>query len=326
MLDLERLEKVRLMRLPPGQIFLAEAALRWDYLIPRRTVIELEGVENLPRDRAVFLAMNHTDRYNYWPFQYELHRRRLGYTATWVKGKYYENPWMARFLEAMNNIPVPSRGYVITTLYRLATGRRPSEEDYRYLRDLVDGSPEGDTPPPSGVLPLFQRHGDGTAASFEAFFEGYFHAMIDEVVRLNDTALRKLHHHILVFPQGTRSIRLSRGHTGLVQMAQHLGATIVPVGCNGSDHVYPGNSPFAKGGHIVYRIGPPLEVDGPELSPHRIEEPFRPLTRETATRFAEPLRRATDVVMRRINDLLDPPYRFADDQSSDGVGGVARFV
>lgn len=326
MLDLKRLEKVHLMRLPPGQILFAEGALRWDYLLPRRTVIELEGEEHLPRDRGVFLAMNHTDRFNYWPFQYELHRRRLGYTATWVKGKYYENPWMARFLQTMNNIPVPSRGYVITTLYRLATGRRPSEEDYRYLRDLVDGQlTEGAATPP-GVLPLFRAHGGGDAAAFEAFFEGYFDAMIDKVVSLNDQALNTLHHHILVFPQGTRSIRLSHGHTGLIQMAQHLGAAIVPVGCNGSDQVYPGNSPFAKGGRIVYRIGAPLELDGPALAPYRITEPFRPLTRDTAKRFAEPLRRGTEVVMQHINELLDPQYQFAEGQSSDGVGGVARFV
>lgn len=37
-----------------------------------------------------------------------------------VKGKYYENPFIAAFMDSMNNIPLPSRGYVITTRFREA--------------------------------------------------------------------------------------------------------------------------------------------------------------------------------------------------------------
>ena len=34
-------------------------------------------------------------------------RESLGYTATWVKGKYYENKFMGALMDAMNNIPLP---------------------------------------------------------------------------------------------------------------------------------------------------------------------------------------------------------------------------
>src|SRR5262245_45752327 len=119
MLDLARLERLRLRRRPVAQILIAQLILRLDYTLPRRTHIELSGYENLPRDRGVILAMNHTDRYNYWPLQYQLYRQGFArFTATWVKGKYYENRLMGGFMDRTNNIPLPSRGFLITTEFR----------------------------------------------------------------------------------------------------------------------------------------------------------------------------------------------------------------
>lgn len=328
MLDLDRLQHIQLHRIPPGQVGFARL-LHLDYRL-HGTDIVLEGVENLPRDRSVFLAMNHTDRYNYWPFQYAMHRRGLRYTATWVKGKYYENQWMGRFLDSMNNIPLPSRGYVLTTLFRAAMQRKPLAEEYRFLRDLVDSgiAPGRDetVAQTAGVQQFLATRGDGSAEAFLHSFDALFGQMVEQVVALNRRALRELDLNILVFPQGTRSLRLSKGHTGLMQMAMHLGAAVVPVGCNGSDRVYPGNSPLAKKGRIVYRIGKPLELDGPELSPFRIPADLQPLSRELNREYASQLRGATDVLMERINALLDPPYQWATDQASDGVAGMDRFL
>ncbi len=327
MLDLHRLEKLRLFRIPPGQVFFAETALRLDYRLPHRTEIVLEGVEHLPKDRGAFLAMNHTDRYNYWPLQYAMYRRGLRFTATWVKGKYYENEWMARFMDSMNNIPLPSRGYVITTLFRAELGRTPTEAEYRLLRDLVDGlrAPRDLETTEAAVNRLFATHSG--PAGFLAWFDGYFGKMIDHIVRLNKLALNEKKLNVLVFPQGTRSVRLSRGHTGLIQMAWHLGTPIVPVGCSGSDKVYPGNSPMAKGGRIVYRFGPALESDGPEFADLRPKVPYQPLTREATEQHGAAFRAATDIIMQRIELLVDPPYRFADDVvAPSDERGVGRFV
>jgi 1-acyl-sn-glycerol-3-phosphate acyltransferase len=313
MLDLARLERVNLHRTPWGQILVAQL-LRLDYRLPRRTEIVLEGTEHLERGHSYILAMNHTDRYNYWPLQYQLYRQRLGFTATWVKGKYYENPFIAAFMDAMNNIPLPSRGYVITTRFREAVGRVPTDEEYRALRDLADGG--------VAEAPLARAVGDVKA--FLEDFAQVFDRMIDQVMRLNRQAL-EFGQHLLVFPQGTRSVRLSRGHIGVAQVAQHLGVDVVPVGCNGSNLVYPGNSPFAQGGRIVYRIGKPLRLDGSELRDYRVTEPFRPFTLDAGV-HRKAFEGMTAVVMDHINELLDPEYQYADDQVSDGVRGMDRFV
>lgn len=328
MLDLKRLRNLRLWRRPPGQIAVAELGMRLDYRFPRKTEVVLEGLEHLPRDRGVFLAMNHTDRYNYWPFQYALYRAKgQRFTATWVKGKYYEHPLLGAFMDATNNIPLPSRGYLLTTSFRAALGRAPSDAEYRALRDLAGGTLDADAAVAAGgpaLARLIDR--DGPRERFAERFEAHFAQMMAEVVRLTRDALDRFDLHVLVFPQGTRSKRLSAGHTGLVQMAQHLGREILPIGCNGSDRAYPGSSPFSKGGRVVYRLGAPLALDGPELGPYRVSEPFVPFSAEATARHGAAFEAATRVIMERIDGLLDPEYRFGDQDPASRVSAAKRFV
>jgi len=340
-LDLARLERVRLHRRPWAHVLVGDWFLRPSYRFPRRTEIVIEGIERLPKDRSVFLAMNHTDRYNYWPLQYALHRRReYRYIATWVKGKYYEHPGVAWFMDMTNNIPLPSRGYVLTTEFRRTVGRVPSEDEYRQLRDLADGNLSVQQSAfaeasadlrrfltAQGADPDRKPAQEGVReTAFLPRFEELFDRMIEAVVRLNQAALGTYQCNVLVFPQGTRSKRLSRGHTGLAQMSQRLGAAIIPIGCNGSDKAYPGSSPWASGGRIVYRVGPVLEPDGPELGSHRVHEEFTPFSREAVGRFGDRFGAITDVVMSRINALLDPEYQAGEGAESDGVRGMKRFV
>ncbi len=321
MLDLDRLKHLSIRKTPWGQLTMANLVLSVDYRLPRKTEIIFEGLEHFPRDRPVFIAMNHTDRYNYWPFQYRLYREGCGFTAAWVKGKYYENRLMGWFMDSCTNIPLPSRGYVISTEFRKAMKRAPNEREYRALRDLVDGRPvEG--VPDSAQLFIDER---GGAEALSEAFEALWLQMVAEVVRLNREAVAQ-GHSPLVFPQGTRSKRLSRGHIGMAQMSQVLGVDILPVGCNGSDRAYPAGSPFSKGGRIVYRFGAPLALDGPELGPHRVRAPFSPFTQAAATAHGAQFQAITDVVMDRINGLLDPEYQFSEDGASDGVRGVNRFL
>ena len=322
-LDLDRLKRIKLYRRPLGQRLVAELVLRADYRLPKKTEIVLEGITNIPRGRGVYFAMNHTDRYNYWPFQYQMYREGLPFTATWVKGKYYENRLMAAFLDANNNIPLPSRGYVLTTDFRARAKRVPTEGEYRVLRAMVDDRDLSGLPAEPALVALLDRMGGPEA--FLDHFESTFKAMMNEVVRLTTLALTELDLNILVFPQGTRSKRLSKGHTGLMHMAQKTGHAIVPVGCNGSDRVYPGGSPFSKGGRIVYRIGKPIELDGPELGAFRVTDDYVPFSRE-ANAFEDRFAAATAVVMDHINTLLDPEYRYSDDRQSDGVEGGRRFL
>ncbi|MFT5430662.1 MAG: 1-acyl-sn-glycerol-3-phosphate acyltransferase [Myxococcota bacterium] len=321
MLDLARLKRVKLSAKPRGQVLMANMVLLPNFRMPRSTEIALEGLENLPGGPVMF-AMNHTDRYNYWPFQFKMYKGGHGFAATWVKGKYYENGFVGWFMDHCNNIPLPSRGYVISTEFRAKTGRVPSRDEYRLLRDIVNGSCAVGGPYPDDTsrdLQGFLATGD-----FDREFELLFNQMMTEVVRLCRLAHQELGQHLLVFPQGTRSKRLTRGHTGLVQMAQHLGATIVPVGCNGSDLVYPGNSPFAKGGKIVYRIGAPITVDAPAISAARVPEDALPFSRGAAA-YSEQYQSITDVVMDRINDLLDPEYQRQVGVEAESEA-VSRFI
>ncbi|MEW6284026.1 MAG: lysophospholipid acyltransferase family protein [Candidatus Eremiobacterota bacterium] len=316
MLDLARLRRTRLYTTPFSHKFMAHTFLYLTYRFPRRTEIVLEGLENLPRDRTVMLAMNHSDMYNYWPLQYRLYfHGGFPYVSVWVKGKYYHHPLVAFFLDSTNNIPIPSRGYVISTDFFRRFRRKPTEEEYRALRLAVDQADAKALPPVVDDPQRYLRQ-----------FEDTWDSLVQEVARLNHRALRELGLNVLVFPQGTRSRRLSQGHTGLAQMAMHLRAAIVPIACNGSDHVYPTTMPFAQGGRIVYRIGAPLEPDGPELGPLQIAEPFLPLSRAAVERHSDRFRRVTDLVMDRINDMLDPEYRYTEDRRSEGVQGVDRFL
>jgi 1-acyl-sn-glycerol-3-phosphate acyltransferase len=323
MLDLGLYDRVRLHPRPPLQRLIADGFLRLDY---RKVDLRVEGLDRIPKTSVIY-AMNHTDNFNYWPFQYTLHREFGRYTATWVKGKNYEGAVSGAFMRWTNNIPIASRGYVITRDFVNTVGRQPTKEEYRALRNAVD-----DMAPVVGDVPsaILEQPRDILGRPFEPSREGYHEAMdrlmqqmMARFIAKNQEALG-LGLDVLVFPQGTRSRRLSRGHIGLAQVALHLGATIVPVGCSGSDEVYTSRSFLAKPGAITYRIGEPI---GPErwegIAP---AEPFTPFDRTAEDTHREAFQAVVDVVMEHIDGLVDEPYQFSKDMESEGTTGVERFV
>jgi len=323
-LDLHLYDRVRLSRRPVAQRLIADAFLRYDY---RKVELRVEGLDRLPRE-SVILAMNHTDNFNYWPLQYQMHRELERYTATWVKGKNYEHPVVAAFMRWTNNIPIASRGYVITRDFVNVLGRRPDRDEYRALRDAVDAL----EPPARGAVParileqgrdMLGRPFDPSREAYHQAIDALMDALMARFVDMNHRAL-EIGCDLLVFPQGTRSIRLSRGHIGIAQMACHLDATIVPVGCNGCDRVYPGRSARAQPGSIVYRIGEPMPPERfADLAP---DEPFAPFSRAAEAKHRDAFQAITDRVMDAIDGLLDERYRYGDDRTSDGTRGTDRFV
>lgn len=326
MLDLPRIQQIRLTARPRVQRVVGWALLVPNYELPPRVRIDLEGVERLP-DEPVLYAMNHTDRYNYWPFQYALWRRHDRFTATWVKGKYYQSAFVGKFMELTNNIPTVSRGYLISRDFLNTVGRPPTEEEYAALRARVEGGGGGEGAVPPEVL---ERPRDMLGRPFRPDRESYaeaidqlFRAMMRRFVELNGEAFDK-GLDVLVFPQGTRRKRLPRGHIGLAQIALAFKRPIVPVGCNGSDVAYPGSSPVARPAEIVYRIGEPITYG--EMAPYHIPEAFEPFTPEAEEKHRDKFQGLVDMVMDRINDLLDPPYQRGEGDEGDGVEGVSRFV
>jgi hypothetical protein len=279
--------------------------------------------------------MNHTDRFNYFPFMYTMWKLDDRYMTVWVKGKYYEQPIVATFMELTSNLPTVSRGYIITKDFTLTMERRPTEAEYDTLRTLVDreADPEQDSSTVDvSAIPseLFNTKRsilgvdfDPEQISYAAGINRVFNQMMQEFVRLNERSF-ELGLDLLVFPQGTRSIRLPRGRIGMMEIALRYKKTIVPVGCNGCDRVYTGSLPIAKAGTIVYRIGEPITYE--DLSEFHIEEPYAPFTAEAEHAHRAKFQGAVDLVMNRINDLLDSEYQFSEDGKSTGVSGTERFM
>jgi 1-acyl-sn-glycerol-3-phosphate acyltransferase len=72
MVDLDYLKKIKLVSKPMGQDIVAMFLLHTNYHIVAKVDIQIENIDRIPRDENVIFAMNHTDRFNYWPFQYKL--------------------------------------------------------------------------------------------------------------------------------------------------------------------------------------------------------------------------------------------------------------
>ena len=342
MLTLDFMESLQISRWPYGQMVAGGLVLAPSYAIPgKRTTITIEGYERIPETGRVYLAMNHTDRYNYFPFQVNawLKQKPSMFTATWVKGKYFNNPASAWFLQSTNNIPTPSRGYLITSDAVRLLHAPPDDQTYRMLRDALD---EGyhDTKEvrararahgvSSQVEMLLETPRDMLGIRFDPLKETYFEAMdrlfermMSRFIELNLQAFDH-GHKVLVFPEGTRSLTLAKGRPGLAQMALRTGATIVPIGCNGSELLYPGDSPFSKGGDVVYRVGEPITPDG-ELAPYTIDEPYTPFTKQAERDYGANFQAVTDIVMQRISQLVDARY-LPGSRDASHVVGSNRFL
>lgn len=331
MLDLKRLENIRLTRRPRGQQVVGWALLKPNYSWLPGVKIAFEGLERLPSEPVIY-AMNHTDRYNYWPFQYTLWRSVDRFTATWVKGKYYENALVGKFMELTNNIPTVSRGYLIARDFLSVMKASPTAAQYAALRAMVDAQAQGEALPgldPTLPQALFTTKRDMLGHPFDPAQETYpqalnslFGAMMRRFVALNQDALaRGLD--LIIFPQGTRSVRLSKGHVGLAQVALSAKCTVVPVGCSGCDLVYPSGAPVARKGAITYRFGEPIRYADVEAFHLPAFEPFTP---QAEAAHQGVFQGYVDMIMERINGLVDAPYQFSADRSSDGVRGAERFL
>lgn len=330
MIDEAHLTNLKLSEVSFGQNVVASTFLMLNYKLPPVTRIVLEGVENVPRDGMAIFALNHTDRYNYWPFQYEMWRHGgLPYTTTWVKGRYYDNAALSWFFDQCNNIPLPSRGYLILKDALGVLDRKLGGDEYRLLRDLLDGRVEQndlDDSIPAGVARLLttpRRDFQPSAETYASFIQRWNDHLMSLVERRTHEALFEKHNNLIVFPQGTRSLRLLPGKPGLAQFALRYEVPVVPVGSMGSEEAYPSGNPWAGGGTCRYRIGAPLTLDD-ALADCRIDKPYVPFTRE-AEEHAETFERAMRCITEAIDDLLDEPYKL-DPEGADARSHADRLI
>ena len=305
MVDLTYLNNIKLSAVPHFQKFIGHLVLTPNYRLFADVDIRIDGVERIPRKENVIFAMNHTDRFNYWPLQYQLWKlKEYPYTTVWVKGKYYRNTVLAKMLDWCNLIPVPSKKYLIEEFFEKKVGRRMQYEEYRAVKDLIDGKLEGTN--------ALARKGKELAGqiqeNFIEFITPYYENVMNRVAELSKIAIFEKKLNIIIFPEGTRSTKLGEGRTGLAQLAVNTDTTVVPVGCNNTDTIYPGSSPFAKSGQVIYRVGEPLTFDG-VLKDCRVKETFKLFSEESRLRYREKFEEATRIIMERINSLVDERYR-----------------
>jgi 1-acyl-sn-glycerol-3-phosphate acyltransferase len=307
MVDIEYLENIHLVTDPLGQMLMGHLFLGPNFNIISQVDIRIENAERIPRGENVIFAMNHTDRFNYWPFQYKMWRMKdLPWTTVWVKGKYYRNRFLAKGLDWCNLIPVPSMGYLIEEFFMKKAGRRIATDEYRVIRDVLDGKYAANESVPESATDALRLLGE----NFVEYLRDYYEAVMERVAALSRYALLEKNLNIIIFPEGTRSTQLGEGRTGIAQLALHTGVKVVPVGCNNSDQLYPGSSPVAKSGQIIYRIGEPLCIDN-QFKEFRIPEKFKLLSKESQLKYKDQFEGATRLIMLSIGALLDEKYRRA---------------
>jgi 1-acyl-sn-glycerol-3-phosphate acyltransferase len=252
MIDIEYLNKIRLVSQPIGQKIVAYCLLLPNYSLFAKVDIRIENAERIPRGESVIFAMNHTDRFNYWPFQYKLLKmREFPFATVWVKAKYYKNAFLAKGLDLCNLIPVPSMGYLIEEFYRKKFNHKMDKGLYRAVKDMIDGRLAEAGPQERAAVEAIQAMGE----QFAEFIRSYYEDVMEKVAELSRIALCEKQLNLIIFPEGTRSVTLSEGRTGLAQLALHTEKRIVPVACNNSEEVYTGSLPFAKSGRITYLPG-----------------------------------------------------------------------
>ena len=316
MVDLEFLKNINLATSPWGQKFVGRAILAPNYHLFARVKIRMENIENIPKGEPVIFAMNHTDRFNYWPFQYKLWRARdYPFTTVWVKGTYFNNKILGRFLKICNTFPVPSKGYIIQELFKKTFQRSTTREEYRMIKDLLDQKVsltdvlQNATGEVRDLLSDRWSRMSNAGASFLQFIENNYYTMMERVAQISLGALFEKRLSIIIFPEGTRSVTLSEGRSGIAQLALNSEKAVIPVGCNGSESVYPGSSPIARSGTITYRIGQPMTVND-HFKNLRIQDKFKLFSKESQQRYKDKFDAATEAIMKNINLLLDDRYRY----------------
>ena len=101
---------------------------------------------------------------------------------------------------------------------------------------------------------------------------------------------------ILLFPEGTRSPTgvVGSGHAGVAMLAAREGVRVLPVGLSGTDRLLGKGRSVAPDRHAGSRCGSASRSRSPSIR---------------RCPAAQALRAASDEVMRRISDLVDPRQR-----------------
>ncbi|HEU5058211.1 MAG TPA: hypothetical protein VFU21_16880 [Kofleriaceae bacterium] len=274
-----------------------------------RTRFRVEGLDALPR-RPVLFATNSTQKNDFMAFRWVMNRAGLP-CVTVTKAKNYHDPVMRFLLRRVGVVPLASKGYFLLLDFTQTIGRRPSDDEYRALRDHLDAGaalPAGDPYERlrSRRRALLDHPFDPAAESYRRFLQRVYARSLGESLRLSGEAARA-GHHIQMYPEGTVAPRLGRGRPGAVQLAWALGLPIVPVGMSGCPEAFAGDSPFLRlaGGDVTVRFGRTIA-----LPPDLLPPGFRPFEPADEAAHRDALAGFTEgTLMPALDELLEPRYR-----------------
>lgn len=320
MIDLAYLARYRI--LPDRRWQRAVAAVFRPMEAATGTRLVLHGFT--PPASPVLYASNSSQKYDFLTFRSAMWARGLP-VATITKAKNYHVAWMRPVMENTGVIPLASKGYVILRDATATLGRRPTEAEYRALRDHLDaGAPLPDGP---DLAPLRARPRDILGVAFDpageplrAAWQRAYRELLGGAVRLAREAAAA-GHSVHIYPEGTVSSRLGPGRIGAVMFARALGLPLVPVGMSGAREAFRGQTPLLRGGAIDFRFGAPYRPDLADLP-----DDFRPFDPEHERLHRPALQRATDDLMGRIDALLAPDYQRREGFTPDGTRGTKRFL
>jgi 1-acyl-sn-glycerol-3-phosphate acyltransferase len=285
-----------------------------------RTRFRVEGWERLPAS-PVLVATNSTQKNDFMAFRWVAHRRGRP-CVTVTKAKNYHQAAMSFVLRRVGVVPIASKGYFLLLDFTRHVGRRPTDAEYRALRDHLDhGAPLPAGAPFDGLLrarrALLDHAFDPGREDWRTFQRRLYAASLAETLRLSREAVRA-GFDVQMYPEGTVAPRLGRGRHGAVQLAWALGLPIVPVGMSGCPGAFAGDSPLLRlrGGDVTIRVGDPIALPRGFLPAG-----FRPFVPGD-----EAAHRATldgfvgERLMPALDALLDPPFRRVEGDTFAGKG------
>jgi 1-acyl-sn-glycerol-3-phosphate acyltransferase len=289
-----------------------------------QTDLIVEGFERLSSE-PVLLTSNASHMFDFFPLRCLL--RRAGIPAVSIaKGKYFQHPAMSWAFGRVGVVPIISRGYLIVADFLAVHGRRPEEPEYRALRRHLDAHASLPAHPTFDALRDRPRTLLGfpfapRAESYRTAMLRTYECCMMETVRLARTAVKN-GHHVHLYPEGTVSSRLGTGRRGAVQLAHALGLAIQPVGISGCREAFRSTrTPRLRGGRITIRFGERWSQATAALPASF--KPFHPLHERDCAPLLDD---ATEELMRRLDALLEPPYRHSPTHLHDGSAGVGRFL
>lgn len=280
---------------------LASALRAWMAAVGFR--VELTGAERIP-ERPALLCTNSTQRHDFLALMRGLDS--LGKrVVTFTKAKNFHSAASAFVMKRTGTIPLASRGYIITVDLRDSLGRRPTEDEYRAVRNHVDRA----APLPAALGWLQSRPRailgvpfDPQRCAYGEQVQEVYRRSLVETVRLARLAVDD-GCYLQIYPEGTVSRQLAAGRIGAVQFAKALGLAVVPIGMSGCPAAFFGESPVPAPGTVQIRVGEPLALAEALPAAHR---PFHP-DDEAANRGA--LLGATQTLMGSIEALVDDAHK-----------------